>query len=191
MDAFTGEIRSFAFGYNPPEWIPCDGRQLLVQQYPALFSIINTLYGGTGNPYFNVPDLRNHAIIGAGQGTNLQYYPLADNVGDEGVSLTNSTLPSHDHIFNGYAGPATIPTTSVPADNLSNLSNFTFTKPDGTKGIIFGFVDPENNPVNLNPGSVSLFGGDSSGNSTPHENRSPFLSVYFCICIEGYYPVRP
>ncbi|MBN2789707.1 MAG: hypothetical protein JXR69_05930 [Candidatus Delongbacteria bacterium] len=31
---------------------------------------------------------------------------------------------------------------------------------------------------------------DASGGNTPHENMQPFLTIRYCICVEGLYPPR-
>jgi len=43
------------------------------------------------------------------------------------------------------------------------------------------------------PGNQVAMAGDSNGaagGSQPHENRSPYLAVNFCIAMQGIYPPR-
>jgi microcystin-dependent protein len=49
--AYTGEIRTFSFDYTPVGWIPCDGRQLNIAKYPALYDLMGTMYGSTANTF--------------------------------------------------------------------------------------------------------------------------------------------
>ena len=56
-DAIIGSISTFVGNFAPLDYFDCDGRSLPVQEYPALYSIIGTVYGGDGN-HFNLPDLR-------------------------------------------------------------------------------------------------------------------------------------
>lgn len=60
----VGSICTFAGTFAPIGYIDCDGRSLSVREYPELFSIINTMYGGDGVNTFNVPDLRPYAEDG-------------------------------------------------------------------------------------------------------------------------------
>lgn len=185
MDGIVGEIRAFAFGYCPECWLPCDGSIVSVQAYTALYSIIGNGFGGTANSTFALPDLRSYTIIGAGQGTGLTNRFLWSKVGSSSVLLSNSQLPMHDHNVNGYIGLTDDKFVEVPSSS-SYLSNM-FSKNGTAKTSLFGYVDPQSNPVILKSESVSAVG---STPNTPHENRSPFLTACYCICYEGVYPVR-
>lgn len=192
MDGLIGEIRAFAFGYNPQGWIPCDGSQYNIQQYPALYSILGIRFGGDGRTTFKVPNLNSLAIMGAGQGQIPLLTPrvFATTVGSVGVALTNSQLPDHDHNVNGYTGIAVDANYSnAPVMGTSYLSNFFAKDSAGVKTGLTGYVDPETNPVILNPDSLSPIG--SSGIVVSHENRQPFTVLNYCICYNGLYPTQP
>jgi microcystin-dependent protein len=64
--AFIGEIRAFT-GELPRDWLPCDGRPLLMRTNPALYAAIGTGYGEEKGAYFNLPDLRGRVSAGASQ----------------------------------------------------------------------------------------------------------------------------
>jgi len=55
---FIGMIALFPYSFAPQDWLDCDGRLLPVNQYQALFSLLNTTYGGDGRSNFALPDLR-------------------------------------------------------------------------------------------------------------------------------------
>lgn len=192
MDGLIGEIRVFSFGYNPQCWIPCDGRQLNVQQYPALYSILGIRFGGNGSSTFNVPNLSSLAVMGSGQG---QVPPLTNRTfstttGAVGVALTNNQLPDHDHNVNGYVGIAAETSYSnAPVMGTSYLSNFFAKDSAGIKTPLSGYVDPQTNPVILNPDSLLPAG--TSGIAVAHENRQPFTVLNYCICYNGEYPTQP
>jgi len=64
-----GSVQMFAGSTAPESWLLCDGSTLdsvANPKYAALFSIINTTYGGTGAASFKVPDLRSKIPVGAG-----------------------------------------------------------------------------------------------------------------------------
>jgi microcystin-dependent protein len=79
----TGEIRTFAFGFTPEDWLACDGSSLKISQYQNLFSLLGTTYGGDGMTSFNLPDLRGRNIISQGQGPGLTNRRLGDKGGQE------------------------------------------------------------------------------------------------------------
>lgn len=63
-----GEIKMFA-GINPPYgWAFCQGQLLLTKDYPTLFIVIGTIYGGDGKNNFSLPDLRSAVPVGEGAG---------------------------------------------------------------------------------------------------------------------------
>ena len=58
MEAFWGTILMFAGNYAPRGWMFCEGQELPIQQYQAIFALIGTTYGGDGKRTFKLPDLR-------------------------------------------------------------------------------------------------------------------------------------
>ena len=58
MEAFLGTILMFAGNYAPRGWMFCEGQELPIQQYQAIFALIGTTYGGDGKRTFKLPDLR-------------------------------------------------------------------------------------------------------------------------------------
>jgi microcystin-dependent protein len=66
-----GEIKIFAGNYAPYGWAFCHGQLLLVADYPVLFQLIGTTYGGDGRKNFALPDLRSTVPVGVGSGGYL------------------------------------------------------------------------------------------------------------------------
>lgn len=58
MEYLIGTIVLLPYNFTPQDWCPCEGAQLPVNQYQALFSLIGYQYGGNGSSTFAVPDLR-------------------------------------------------------------------------------------------------------------------------------------
>jgi microcystin-dependent protein len=59
---------------NSPDldkWVPCDGRPVLVKDYPKLAGVLGTTFGvdAQGNP--NAPDLRGMFVRGVDQGRKM------------------------------------------------------------------------------------------------------------------------
>jgi microcystin-dependent protein len=67
---YVGEIRAFT-SELPQDWLPCDGRLLPFNRYPALGAAIITAYGGDDRANtFALPDLRGRVVAGADPGRN-------------------------------------------------------------------------------------------------------------------------
>ena len=45
-EPFTGQVEIFGFAFAPRNWAQCNGQLLGIQQNQALFSILQTFYGG-------------------------------------------------------------------------------------------------------------------------------------------------
>lgn len=167
-EPFTGEIRIFASSTIPAGWVPCNGQLIAIQTNQALFSLINTTYGGDGSSTFQLPDLRGRLPLAAGQGSGLSAYTLGEKGGQDFVQLNINQTPIHSHLANGAASPADDPS---PAGNfLSTEAQIFTTAVDNTA---------------LKADALSV-----AGNSNPHENRMPSLALNFCICVQGIYPTR-
>jgi len=104
-EAYVGEIRLLAFNYAPEGWLLCQGQQLNVSQYQALFALIGNAYGGDGDTTFNLPDLRGRVPIQCGQGP-VSIYPWSQSGGTTTTVINTSTsfalssisqLPAHSH----------------------------------------------------------------------------------------------
>lgn len=48
----------------PSNFMECKGQVLLTSEYPALFSVLGTTYGGNGTTTFALPNLTSIALIG-------------------------------------------------------------------------------------------------------------------------------
>jgi microcystin-dependent protein len=187
-DAFIGEIRLFASSFIPSGWINCDGRTLQIFEYQALYSVIGNTYGGSvTSRTFALPNLNgaagalpNRAVCGIGQSApQAKTWPLAGTDGSEQVTLSQSQLPRHTHqmIRSGGNWVATKKFSEpAPKSQLGGLYvDATTIKPVLT--------DSVPNTV-LSPLTVT-----SAGGSSAHENRQPFLALYFAINNDGEYPV--
>ncbi|MDC3379151.1 tail fiber protein [Planctomycetota bacterium] len=167
-EPFIGEIRIWANNFVPKNWAYCNGQLLNIMDYVALFSIIGTTYGGDGRQTFAVPNLQGRAPMQQGNGSGLSPRRLAENTGTTLVSLTEQQMPDHDHSLNGSTLPAS---TSAP-DSTAALA----------RAAVYEAAEPN---VDLNAQSLVNAGG-----SQPHNNMQPYLSLSFCIALEGVVPSR-
>lgn len=108
-----GEIKMYAGNNEPKGWLLCDGRELLINDYPKLYNVIGDVYGTASDAnHFVLPDLRGRTPIGVGQGTGLTSRSLGDKVGAEThklkgnesgqKSVSISSSGGHTHTITSY-----------------------------------------------------------------------------------------
>jgi microcystin-dependent protein len=163
---FLAEIRIFPFNFPPKGWALCDGQLLPLSQNTALFSLLGTTYGGNGTSTFALPNLQGSVPLGQGQGPGTSQYDLGESGGAAAVALEASELPVHTHTLSASSNNAT---TGAPAANAT----LAVSSP-GTYG-------PAQNLVQMAPLGNPAY---------PHNNMQPFLTLNFCIALQGVYPPR-
>lgn len=97
MNPYIGEIRILPFATAPDGWASCNGQRLSIRDNQALYSVIGTTYGGDGQTYFNLPDMRGRGPIGMGQGSGLSRYAIGQKAGAE-KPLINDAQGSQDGV---------------------------------------------------------------------------------------------
>jgi microcystin-dependent protein len=167
MTPFLGQLALFPFGFPPRGWALCQGQLMPINQYQALFSLLGTTYGGDGITNFGLPDLRGRTPVSIGNGINL-----GAKGGEEMHTLQISEVPQHNHTINATTNAANNP---APGGNLLGQTASGATVYKQTTNI--------NSP--LNSSTIGAY-----GNGQPHENRTPYLVMNWCIALTGIYPSR-
>lgn len=190
MDAFIGEIRILPYTYVPQGWLPCDGRQLQIQQYTPLYAVIGPFFGGDQKTYFNVPNLQGQVVMGTGTGPGLTPRTIAQKAGAETVALNINQMAPHTHTVTskflpGNTAPATVIAnmTATPAADswLSRAITVSGTTPTN----VSSYTATGTPDVTL---AAQTFGAAGAASPAAHENRQPYLPMQFCICWDGLYP---
>jgi microcystin-dependent protein len=169
-DPFVAEIRIFPFSFAPKGWAFCDGQLLPLSQNTALFSLLGTTYGGDGKSNFALPNMQGNAPMHPGQGPGLSLHDLGETGGSETVSLLESEIPSHGHTLRAATSLGDNPNPST--HSLARYINAYQT----TVNV---------NLVNMAPEILTPAGGDQ-----PHNNMQPYLTLNFCIALQGVFPPR-
>ena len=160
-EPFLSEIRIMSFVFAPKGWALCNGQLLPINQNQGLFSLLGTTFGGDGRVNFGLPDLRGRTPIHVGSG-----HTLGEKGGEQAHTLSIAELPTHVHLWEANSQNAS---TSVGVGNVLASSNK-----------LYGGLT---NLTALNPGTVANVGG-----SQAHLNMQPFLTLSFCIALQGIFP---
>jgi microcystin-dependent protein len=161
-EPFLSEIRIFSFVFAPKGWALCNGQLLPINQNQALFSLLGTTFGGDGRVNFGLPDLRGRVPIHVGAG-----HTLGERGGEQAHTLSIAEIPTHIHSLNvnNNTGNATSPNNAVIAKAPANT------------------YGPAASLVAMSTASVLNTGG-----SQAHLNMQPFLTLSFCIALQGIFP---
>jgi microcystin-dependent protein len=171
-DPFVAEIRIFPFSFAPKGWARCDGQLLPISQNTALFALLGTMYGGDGKSTFGLPNLQGRAAMHPGQGPGLSQRELGESGGSDTVTLQQAEIPAHTHQARGNNGIGDSP---IPAGNaLARLGSLNTYQTNSSANL-----------VPMAPESLA-----PSGGGTPHNNLQPYLTLLFCIALQGVFPPR-
>jgi microcystin-dependent protein len=172
-DPFVAEIRILACNFPPKGWATCDGQTIPIAQNTALFSLLGTTYGGNGTTNFMLPNMQGNAPMQQGQSTTGTVYDLGQTGGSDTVLLQQSEIPLHNHTIRAVTDPAElqIPTPTRAIARSANANAYKATT------------------TNLVQMAANML--TPSGGSLPHNNRMPYLTLNFCIAMQGVFPQRP
>jgi len=169
-EPFLAEVRMIGFNFPPRGWAFCDGQILPINQNQSLYSLLGTTYGGDGRTSFALPDLRGRTPIHTGSdGSGGTFHSLGQKGGEEIHTLTATEMPSHIHEVKVSSDNAT---QNVPTDRVfARAREVTYHE--------------LNNPIQMQSTMVGNTGGGQ-----PRENMQPFLTINFCIALQGLFPPR-
>lgn len=162
-EPFLSEIRLMSFAFPPKGWALCNGQLLPINQNQALFALLGTTFGGDGRVNFGLPDFRGRTPIHVGNG-----HTLGERAGEPAHTLSIAELPTHLHTARASSADGS---QVVPGGAL--LARAAPANPYVTSG----------NLAAMNTGSVANAGG-----SQAHQNMQPYLTVSFCIALQGIFP---
>jgi microcystin-dependent protein len=161
-EPFLSEIRLFSFNFAPKGWALCNGQLLPINQNQALFSLLGTTFGGNGQTNFAIPDMRGRTPIHVGAG-----HINGERAGEQAHTLTLGETPTHIHVVSGSSEDAN---DLIPASNrIAGFNN--------------GYRSASNQLQAIHPATIGNTGG-----SQAHQNMMPFLTLTFCIALQGIFP---
>ena len=155
-----------SFDFAPKGWALSNGQLLPINQNQALFSLLGTTFGGDGRVNFALPDIRGRVPIHVGAG-----HTLGEKGGETAHTVTQNEMPQHIHVMNvsqSATGGNSSPTAPPPGRFLGGAANMYHAPPATTT---------------MNPGTIA-----NNGGSQPHQNMQPYLTLSFCIALQGIFP---
>jgi microcystin-dependent protein len=158
---YLSEIRVMSFGFAPKGWALCNGQLLPINQNQAVFALLGTTYGGDGRVNFALPNLQARTPIHMGSG-----FTLGELGGEQAHTLSITEIPLHTHSW--------------------GATNTAANAPNPTSNLLGGAAEYSNSATNL----VGMYQSALSpaGSSQPHQNMQPYLTLNFCIALQGIFP---
>ena len=160
-EPFLSEIRLMSFMFPPNGWALCDGQLMAINTNQALFALLGTTYGGDGRVTFGLPDLRGRVPIHMGSG-----HTLGERGGEQAHTISTSEMPQHPH--------------SAFASSTNGGTPF------ANNNMLAAAINAYASPANLTPLDPSSLA--DAGGSQAHQNMQPFLTLSFCIALQGIFP---
>jgi microcystin-dependent protein len=167
-EPFIAEIRIMSFGFAPRGWALCNGQLLPINQNQALFSLLGTTFGGDGRTNFALPDNRGRTPIHVGNG-----HTLGERGGEQAHTLSVAEIPSHVHVLSGTSAAAS---TNIP-NSGSPISQWADSSPNKAY-----------NSSGQNTGAMNGAILSNTGGSQAHINIQPYLTLNFCVALQGIFP---
>jgi microcystin-dependent protein len=177
---YVGQLQLFGFNFAPVGWALCQGQILPISQNPALFSILGTNFGGNGTTTFGLPNLQGIAAVGAGQGTGLSNYAVGQTAGATSATVTTSSMPAHNH--NLMASSATGTMVNIAGNQLA-VCQLGGGKGQQTYAAQIYSPNPSKATTGLAAKALAVTGG-----GLPHNNVQPYLTLNYCIALQGDFP---
>ena len=162
-EPFLSEIRIMSFSFAPKGWALCNNQLLPINQNQGLFSLLGTTFGGDGRVNFGLPDLRARTPIHVGSS-----HTLGERGGEQAHTLSISEIPTHIHVPKGETAEGN--TTNPNGALWAGVSHDPI------------YVDGTGNTA-MAANAIANTGG-----SQAHLNMQPFLTLSFCIALQGIFP---
>lgn len=172
-ETFIGQIMPAGFNFAPIGFAFCNGQLMPIAQYTALFSLLGTYYGGNGTSNFMLPDLQGRTPLNYGNGPGIDPITIGTPIGKETVTLSTAEMAAHSHLVNAdkNGSGAQNPIGNLPSTDTSGAGITSYSTTTNT--------------------AMSVQMIQPTGNSQPHNNLQPTLTLNYCIALQGVFPPRP
>jgi microcystin-dependent protein len=164
---FIGELKIFSFDFAPRGWAACDGQLIPINQNQALFSLIGYAYGGDDidTVNFALPNFQGRVPVNIGGS-----YKNGNSGGEETHTLTGQEIPMHRHQAQASSGEGSE------------------RNPDGAIWATQAGVRAYSNDISSS--GTPMGNVTSPPETVGHNNLQPYLTLNFCIALQGLVPQR-
>ena len=163
-EPFLSEIRIMSFKFAPKGWALCNGQLLPINQNQALFSLLGTTFGGDGRMNFAFPICGDERPFTSAAATRWG--------SGAGSRRIRSRSPSCRPIR-----------MSRTASTSTTRTALTYRPAISWRRVERDLRGAEQPGSALSPSTVTNVGG-----SQAHLNMQPFLTLNFCIALQGIFP---
>lgn len=137
----------------PKDYMLCDGRMLLISEYPELYENIGIQWGGDGVTSFQLPNSGGRFSVGY-SGAN-DYSQVGNVGGEEYFTLLTEHMAEHTHVY---------------TDDINASGGFQEIEP----GFPILYSARTSNTSAKAEGAGAAYHTTKVGGNEPHENRPPF-----------------
>ena len=186
-----GSIQMWPSDTLPTGYRLCDGSSLDKTEYAALYAVLGTTYGGSGNT-FNLPNLKGRFVAGKDSSVT-DYNGLAKTGGANKVELGMTEIPKHNHNTESSTTDGNV--------SITSSGSHTHSIPGGYGSGSTWRVAKSNIISSGSASSTEIFktnndgshthsvplkarGGDLNGATVAHENRPPFIVLNYIIKVQ-------
>ena len=168
-------IWSGAVASPPDGFILCDGTAISRTDFATLFTIIGTTFGsGNGSSTFNIPNLRDRFIVGAGSAYNLNAtggskdaIVVEHNHSASSTSSSSVSDPGHFHTTENYVGRS----------NYQEPRNFGV----GTDGNLNNTGNTNSKTTGITVSTSTSTSINNQGVSGTDKNLPPYIALAYMI----------
>ena len=185
FDLHVGELKWTCRTSDHNGWLVCDGRQLLISDYPFLFQVIGTSFGGDGITNFNLPDVRSRVPGAIGSGSNLSVRTLGQTLGEETHTLITNEIPSHLHTGttdaagqHNHGGNTGAAGSAPESESVTNV---------GINGASVAGSGTHVHSISTDGTHTHTFTTNNTGGGQAHNNMQPTIFIGSVVIFTGFH----
>lgn len=175
----------------PARRLWADGSLHNIANYPELFAVYGTKFGGDGINTFGVPDLRDRAVIGRGDMGGVPANRVTNAVsgfnstvlgaagGSQSHTLTQAEMPSHTHTQNAHQHMS-FNSGSTSGGAATTNATYTLRTQNGLSGNNYTMTGTTN-AADVGLSGATTATNQNTGGGGAHRNMQPSMVCNFVI----------
>lgn len=188
----VGSIQMWPSDTLPIGYKLCDGSSLDKTEYAALFAVLGTIYGGSGNT-FKLPNLKGRFVACKDPDVS-DYSSLANTGGANKVELGISEMPKHNHNSSSSTSDGEI---SISGGEHAHKGAYKSYQDKGNRDYGYPYITQSSDngthdvpwgvdSTGAHSHKVKLYarGGGNNDATVAHENRPPFIVLNYIIKVQ-------